>query len=436
MESIQQVWDAVLKTLKADETISDAAYEMWITCINPQTVEESNFVVFVHSTFQKNIIEQQYREKIEAAIAGVFGFDLSLQILCDEPQDVSHQKEVTEERASRDEFTFENFVVGGANEFAYRASQAVASKPASQYNPLFIYGDSGLGKTHLLHAIGNAIKKNNPNYSVLYVTGETFTNEMLRSLDSKSMSEFHFKFRENDVLLIDDVQFLANKERIQEEFFHTFDALYTNHKQIVLTSDRPPKEIAMLSDRLASRFESGLLADIQVPDLETRMLIIRRKAEEMEIHISRDVSEYIATQLKTNVRQLEGVVKSLKAQYLLTGESPSISAAQSAIRAIKKDESTAVSIDQILDEVARTTGISADDIKSNRSTAPISKARQTATFVIRELTGNSLDSIGKELGNRDHSTMTYAYNQALKRRNSDSSYKMILEDIIKNIKSR
>lgn len=435
MNSIQEVWNAVLQILKADDMISTAAYEMWIDCIRPQSVEENTFVAFVHSLFQKSIIEQQYKSKIENALTTIFGFDLSLRIYCDE-QEETQQRDIQVVPSEKFEFSFDNFVVGSANEFAYRAAMAVANNPADKYNPLFIYGDSGLGKTHLLHAIGNEIKKKNPSFNILYVTGESFTNEMLRALDSNSMGTFHMKFRENDILLIDDVQFLAGKERIQEEFFHTFDTLFTNNKQIVLTSDRPPKEISLLSDRLTSRFESGLLADIQVPDLETRILIIKRKAEEMDFRISQDICEYIASQLKTNVRQLEGVVKKMRAQYLLTGENPSISSAQASIRVIKNDTNSAISIEQILEEVTRTTGIPAEDIRSSRSTSPISKARQTATFVIRELTGLSLDAIGKELGGRDHSTMTYAYNQAIKRRDQEESYKLLLDDITKNLRSR
>lgn len=434
MDNIQQVWSAVLDILKNDDSISQASYDMWIACIQPQVVEENTLKVFVHTNFQKNIIEQQFKGKIESAIESVFGFALTLKILCDEQTE--QKVEITTSTSDDEEFTFENFVVGSANEFAYKAAVAVCNKLADQYNPLFIYGDSGLGKTHLLRAIGNEIKKKNPDLSVLYVTGETFTNEMLKALDSHSMSEFHIKFRENDVLLIDDIQFLAGKERIQEEFFHTFEALFSNNKQIVLASDRPPKEISKLEHRLASRFESGLLADIQVPDVETRMLIIKAKAEKMDFRISQDVCEYIAGQLKTNVRQLEGVVKKLRAQFLLTGENPSISAAQAAIRVIKNDVSQSISVEQILDEIARTTSISPEEIRSTRSTSPISKARQTATFVIRELTGLSLDAIGKEFGNRDHSTMTYAYNQAIKRRNEDDSYRLMLDDIIKNLRSR
>ena len=436
MESIQEVWTAVLDSLKKDDTISEVAYDMWISCIRPQTLEDNTFLAYVHSAFQKNTIEQQFKGKIEGALEKVFGFPLTLRILCDEASEITNAQKPTAITPEKYGFSFDNFVVGGANEFAYKAALAVAKNPANQYNPLFIYGDSGLGKTHLLRAIGNKVSKDNPELNVLYITGENFLNEFYRSVESKSMIDFHLKYREVDILLIDDIQFLAGKERVQEEFFHTFDSLLVDNKQVVLASDRPPKEINILDDRLRTRFESGLLTDIQLPDLETRILIIKQKAEEMDFHIPKEISEYIATQLKTNVRQLEGVVKKMRAQYLLTGDKPSISVAQSTIRVVKNDENTAITINQILDEVSRSTNISPEEIRSNRSTAPISKARQASTFVIRELTGLSLDAIGKELGGRDHSTMTYAYNQAIKKRKTDSSFKIMLEDIIKNLRAK
>ncbi|MBR3290007.1 MAG: chromosomal replication initiator protein DnaA, partial [Clostridia bacterium] len=312
-----------------------------------------------------------------------------------------------------------------------------ASKPAYHYNPLFIYGGSGLGKTHLLHAICNELLKKDLNANIVYVTGETFTNEMIESLRSSAMPSFRMKYRDADVLLIDDIQFIAHKEGIQEEFFHTFDFLYQAHRQIVLTSDRLPKEIATLEDRLRSRFESGLLADIQPPDLETRMAIITRKAEQMDMYISPEVCEYIASQLKSNIRQLEGVVKKMRAAYLLTGENPSLSSAQSAIRVVRSDmQPTPITIEKIIEEVARTMNVSPEDIRSQKSTAPISRARQTAVYIIREITGLSTEAIGKEFGGRDHSTIVYSYNKAKKTMETDVSYRHMIEDVIKNIRSR
>ena len=436
MNNLEDVWSAVLKELRQDDTISGPAFDMWISCMEPHSIREDEFVVSVRKALQRDIIEQQYRKKVQTAIETVLGFPLNLKILCHDPA----EEEAPAAPAARpvdEEYTFDNFIVGGSNKFAHAAAQAVASRPAYQYNPLFIYGGSGLGKTHLLHAICYELIKRDPNVNILYVTGETFTNEMIEALRSSSMPSFRMKYRDADILLIDDIQFIGGKEGIQEEFFHTFDFLYQSHRQIVLTSDRPPKEIATLEDRLRSRFESGLLADIQPPDLETRMVIITRKAEQMDMYINPEVCEYIASQLKTNVRQLEGVVKKMRAAYLLTGETPSLSSAQSAIRVVRNDmQPTPITIEKIIEEVARTMNVSPEDIRSQKSTAPISRARQTAVYVIREITGLSTEAIGKEFGGRDHSTIVYSYNKAKKTMETDLSYKNMIEDVIKNIRSR
>lgn len=432
MESLREVWNATLEKLKNHPQISGPAFDMWIACIEPRSIEENAFVVFVSSDFQRNIIEQQYKEKICEALESVLQFPLDLKILCNEVEEEDAPIAVL---GSNDEFTFQTFVVGDGNKFATVAAQAVANKPASQYNPLFIYGDSGLGKTHLLYAIRHEILKQNPTANVVYVTGEIFTNEFLDALNKESLPLFKTKYREADVLLIDDIQFIAKKERTQEEFFHTFDYLYQSHKQIVLTSDRPPKEISTLTDRLRSRFEWGLLADIAAPDLETRIVIIKRKAEQVGMNISNEVCEYIATQLKTNIRQLEGVVKKMRAQFILNGDTPSLASAQEAIRAIKNTTPAPITLEKVLEEVSRTTGISTEDILSKKSTKEISRARQTAIKVLREVTTMSQWDIGKAIG-RDHATIVYSTQSAEKRMKTDLSYRDMIEDIIKNLKSR
>ncbi len=432
MESLREVWNATLEKLKNHPQISGPAFDMWIACIEPRSIEENAFVVFVSSDFQRNIIEQQYKEKICEALESVLQFPLDLKILCNEVEEEDAPIAVL---GSNDEFTFQTFVVGDGNKFATVAAQAVANKPASQYNPLFIYGDSGLGKTHLLYAIRHEILKQNPTANVVYVTGEIFTNEFLDALNKESLPLFKTKYREADVLLIDDIQFIAKKERTQEEFFHTFDYLYQSHKQIVLTSDRPPKEISTLTDRLRSRFEWGLLADIAAPDLETRIVIIKRKAEQVGMNISNEVCEYIATQLKTNIRQLEGVVKKMRAQFILNGDTPSLASAQEAIRAIKNTTPAPITLEKVLEEVSRTTGVSTEDILSKKSTKEISRARQTAIKVLREVTTMSQWDIGKAIG-RDHATIVYSTQSAEKRMKTDLSYRDMIEDIIKNLKSR
>ena len=294
---------------------------------------------------------------------------------------------------------------------------AVAQNPAAAYNPLFLYGNSGLGKTHLLYAIGN---------------------EISQSIMNKTTAQFRQKYRQADVLLVDDVQFIGGKESTQEEFFHTFDALHDAKKQIVLSSDRPPKEIKVLTDRLRGRFEMGLLADIQAPDFETRMAIIKRKAEITGLEINDDLCEYIANKLKTNIRQLEGVVKKLLAKYNLTKEKPNLSIVNEAISEILNDDTPPeLTVEKIVDEVCRTYGVNSDDLRSQKSRrANINKPRQIAIYIVRELTTLSMENIGKEFGNRHYSTIVYTVQQVEKDIKNDPFLRETVEDIIKNIRER
>jgi chromosomal replication initiator protein len=311
------------------------------------------------------------------------------------------------------------------------------AKPASLYNPLFIYGNSGLGKTHLLYAIRNEIGNTYPNMKIVYIKGDEFTNELIEAIRRGTTGEFHQRYRKADVLLVDDIQFIAGKDSTQEEFFHTFNTLYEAKKQIVLTSDRPPKDIATLEERLLTRFEWGLTADIQPPDFETRIAIIKRKAELMQIDLPDNVIEYIANRLKNNIRQLEGAVKKMKAYSLLNGDAMNIQTAQTAISdIINNDQPTPFTVEKIIDEVARTYGTTVDDIKSAKRSANISSARQMAMYVVREITQMPMTSIGKEFGGRDHSTVVYAIQQIEKNIKRDPKVKATAEDIIKNIRDR
>ena len=327
--------------------------------------------------------------------------------------------------------------VGSSNKFAHAASLAVAANPAGAYNPLFIYGNSGLGKTHLLYAICNDLKRSHPEMTTLYIKGDDFTNELIDAIQHGTTSTFHQKYRKTDVLLVDDIQFIAGKDSTQEEFFHTFNSLYEAKKQIVLTSDRPPKEIQTLEDRLRTRFEWGLIADIQPPDFETRIAIIKRKAEALDLELPGDVCEYIATRLKTNIRQLEGAVKKMKANWLLNGDAPTMANAQTAISDIlNNDQPPPLTVEKIIEEVGRTFGVSPDDIRSSKRSANISNARQIAVYVVREITQLSMTTIGEEFGGRDHSTVVYAVQQVEKNMKKDSKTKAMVEDIIKNIRDR
>ena len=443
METIKEVWSGILDYLHNLDDISEVAYNVWITCIEPRTIEDGEVVVFVHTNFQKKIVSEHYADKLKDAFENVLGIPLGLKIVSGE--DLEKTTAAAPPPASGNlfdgstdqDYSFENFVVGSSNKFAHAASQAVASKPAGYYNPLFIYGGSGLGKTHLLYAICNEIRKNSLAANILFTKGEYMANELIEAIQKGQTMEFRAKYRQVDVLLIGDIQFISGKVSTQEEFFHTFDALHQANKQIVLTSDRPPREIATLEERLRTRFEMGLLADIQPPDLETRIAIIRRKAQLLDIPITDDIAEYIAGQLKSNVRQLEGAVKCMRAQYLLAGEQPTLVTAQNAIRDIRNDsQPVPITVERIINEVARTMTVTPEDIRSTKRSAPISQARQVAAYVVRSITGLPMKAIGEEFGTRDHSTIVYAIQKVESRMAKDSSFKGMVGDIIKNISEK
>ena len=435
MESFAQLFEAV-KVYCANE-ISDVPYSLWIKDIEPVRFERGVAHLYVRSIFKKDIVEEKYMDLLHRAFEAVLGFAVEIRITGegDESNDafLSDDDVNSAVQGGEYEYTFATFIVGSSNKFAHAASLAVASNPSSTYNPLFIYGGSGLGKTHLLYAIKNEILQNNPKTYILYVKGEEFTNELIEAIAGEGTRQFHDKYRTADVLLVDDIQFIGGKESTQEEFFHTFNALYHAGKQIVLTSDRPPKEIRTLEERLRTRFEWGLLADVSPPDFETRIAIIRRKAELLDMHLPDDVAEYIANRLKNNIRQLEGAVKKIKAYKTLTGTPPSIAIAQNAIRDILNDnQPISVTVERIIYEVSRTFEVSPTDIRSSKRASAISTARQVAMYVVREITQMSMANIGKEFGDRDHSTVVYAINQVEKSCENDPYFKNMVEDIIKN----
>lgn len=440
LESFNQVFDIVNDYCK--QNLSEIAYSLWIKDIEPVRFEDSTAYLKVKTEFKKNIVEEKYLDLIRKAFGVILGFDVNIVIECDEAAAKAPGKPKAAASAAAPangeyEYTFQTFIVGPSNKFAHAASLAVAANPANAYNPLFIYGASGLGKTHLLYAICDEVSKTMPEKTTIYVKGEEFTNELIDAIYHETTRNFHDKYRFADILLVDDIQFIGGKESTQEEFFHTFNSLYQDGKQIILTSDRPPKEIKTLEDRLRTRFEWGLIADIQPPDFETRTAIIRRKAELLELDLPTEVAEYIANRLKTNIRQLEGAVKKLKAYQQLANSPPSIMVAQNAIRDILNDnQPVPVTIDRIISEVGRTYGVSPQDIRSNKRSANISAARQVSAYIIREITQISMAAIGEELGGRDHSTIVYAAQQVEKKLAKDAHYKETVNDILKNIRNQ
>ncbi|MCQ2488382.1 MAG: chromosomal replication initiator protein DnaA [Clostridia bacterium] len=437
MESYSEVWTLVKDYCKSK--VTETIYSLWLEPLTMVSFED-NKIVLLTSEFKASIVKSKFMDLLNEAFESIMGFPVEIEIVTETAKRSEEKKEINQELQeayNNHELTFDNFIVGNSNRFAYAASQAVASTPGQAYNPLFIYGNSGLGKTHLLNAICTEIRKNNPNSKIIYIRCEDFTNELIQSIERKTTTQFHDKYRTADILLIDDIQFLAGKTQTQEEFFHTFNKLYEENKQIVLTSDRPPKEIALLEDRIKGRFEWGLLADIQPPDIETRMAIIKRKASDLNLSLPDEVVQYIAEKIKSNVRQLEGAVKKLNALCTISGHEPTVILAQKAIKDILSDnQPISVTIDKILNEVARTYNVSVENILSKKRTAEISNARQAAMYIVREITSLPMEKIGEEFGGKNHSTVIYSIKECEKAMETNSTTRATIQGIMNNINEK
>ncbi len=436
MDSFEQAWELICEYCKSQ--ITGVAYKTWFSSLKPVSLDFENNVATIEAPneFHMQTLLRGYADVLNRAFESVFGAPIQLSLVV--PQaDAPAKQETPAPDDDSYELTFDTFVVGPSNRFAHAACQAVAAKPALLYNPLFIYGNSGLGKTHLLSAVSKEFMRNFPDCSVVYVKSEDFTNEIIDAIARGTTAALRAKYRSADLLLIDDVQFIAGKNSTQEEFFHTFNTLHEAKKQIILTSDRPPKDIATLEDRLKTRFEWGLTADIQPPDYETRISIINRKAASMDFTIPENVSEYIANRLKSNVRQLEGAVKKLRAFHLLENKPINVATAQSAISDIMNNsQPTPVTVDKIIEEVARTYLVAPEDIRSQKRNSVISTARQVSIYIVREITQMSMVEIGQTFGGRDHSTIVYALRQMESKLERDPRTRDTVDDIIKNIRSR
>ena len=437
MESFNDVLDAAKQYCR--EHTAEATYQYYISGLEAVSFENSNCVtLLVRNDFIRGILEDRYTGLMKAAFKAALGFDVEVKFTI--PQPDPEEEEAREDREERlpvgqYAFTFENFIRGPSNQFAFAAAQAVAANPSGAYNPLFIYGPSGLGKTHLLHAIKFEVAKNHPDFNIVYVDCEVFTNEIIEAVKNGTTELFRQKYRLADVLLIDDIQFLAGKESTQEEFFHTFNTLHNDGRQIVIASDRPAKEIKSLEERLRTRFEWGLTADIQPPDFETRVAIVKRKAELLNLDLPNDVAEYIANHLKQNIRQLEGAVKKLNAYYLLEGIEPCIGVTTTAIKDTLNDsQPIPVTIEKILNEVARTYNVMPSDIRGKKRNANVSAARQMTMYIIREVTGMSMEAIGQEF-QRDHSTVVYSIKTMEENIKRDQHLKEMCSDIMKNVRT-
>jgi chromosomal replication initiator protein len=441
-----EIWQKSLNLIKTE--LTEVSYNTWLKPIEPIAIHDHTIILAVANDFSKGILEARYSSLIINALKQVSSqeYHLEFTVPGTEAYIKATQTQTETENKNKDTFdnlnlnpkyVFDTFVIGNSNRFAHAASLAVAEAPAKAYNPLFIYGGVGLGKTHLMHAIGHFILGQNPSAKVVYVSSEKFTNELINSIRDDKNVAFRNKYRNVDVLLVDDIQFIAGKERTQEEFFHTFNALHEANKQIIISSDRPPKEIPTLEDRLRSRFEWGLITDIQPPDLETRIAILRKKAEIEGIDVPNEVMQHIAEKIQSNIRELEGALIRIVAYSSLTNKDVTIELASEALKDIfSASKPKEVTVSLIKEVVAEHCGVKIDDFNSKRRPRSISYPRQIAMYLCRELTDLSLPKIGDEFGGRDHTTVIHAHEKISKDLETNRDVKSKIETIIKDIKGK
>nr|WP_240259614.1 chromosomal replication initiator protein DnaA [Clostridium perfringens] len=450
---LNNLWEQALNIIKGE--ISEISFNTWIKSCTPISISDNLLKLSVPNEFTKGILDTRYKDLLIQALKIVTSRKFKIEFylesdLEEEKENEEKQKEEKKENTNdvdgsivvsdemsatlNPKYTFQSFVIGNSNRFAHAASLAVAESPAKAYNPLFIYGGVGLGKTHLMHAIGHYILQENPKAKVVYVSSEKFTNELINAIKDDKNEEFRNKYRKVDVLLIDDIQFIAGKERTQEEFFHTFNALHEENKQIILSSDRPPKEIPTLEDRLRSRFEWGLIADIQPPDFETRMAILKKKADVEGLNVPNEVMVYIATKIKSNIRELEGALIRIIAYSSLTNRDVSVDLASEALKdIISNKESAPVTVKTIQESVSNYYNLRIEDLKSQRRTRNIAYPRQIAMYLSRKLTDMSLPKIGEEFGGRDHTTVIHAYEKISENLKTDEGLQSMINDITKKL---
>ena len=442
MESLSELWDAACTYIKTDGGITSAVFSLWLAPLQPAAFDGEKVTLTIDNEFKYGIVTKKFTELLEQAFFNALAFPVRVEILLVEKEKEEETPVSAAASSSADELvinnranSFENFVVGKSNNYAYAAAKKVAENPGKTYNPLFIYGKSGLGKTHLLKAIENYMKSQNPDASIIYVTSENFTNDIIEHVRfSNNPAEMREKYRRADALLVDDIQFIAGKNSIEEEFFHTFNALTENGKQIVLSSDNPPNEIPKLTERLKNRFEWGLMADIQPPDFEMRMAIIKNKADALSFSIPDAVVEFIAEQVSHNVRQLEGAVKKLQAICVLLDTTPTIEITKDAIKELMNTtQPVSVVREKILEQVSAVMGVSVNNITSDKRDKNIKDARQMAMYIIREMTGMSLEEIGKCFNGKTHSTVKHSIDSVADKMDKDKEYKGLVENIIKNV---
>lgn len=436
--NIDEILDKA-KTLIKDE-MSELSFKTWIEPLRISSIDNNKIYLIATDSFKKDSVESRYKDLLINAFNMVLQRNCEIYIILnseDKKVEAKNNLSTSNIKYSNSflnpNYSFDTFVVGDNNRFAHAAALAVAEAPATAYNPLFLYGGVGLGKTHLMHAIGNEVLRKNNNFKVVYVTSEVFTNEFINSVRDNSTDNFRKKYRDIDVLLIDDIQFIAGKEKTQEELFHTFNFLKENNKQIVLSSDRPPRDILLLEDRLKSRFEWGILADVSMADYETRLAILRKKTQEKQIIIDDDILKDIATKIDSNIRELEGVFNKLVAQSSLTNMPITIEMAEIAINSVIKQKESIISIDYIQEIVCKYFDINTKDLKSSQRSNDIAFPRQIGMYLCRILTNESFPKIGESFGNRDHTTVMHAFKKIEKEIKEKKDTKLIVESVKKII---
>lgn len=439
----EELWNKSLAII--EERVGGPIIELWFRPIKLSQMKEQVATVEIPNRFFKEWIEDNYPDLIAESLGGILGTPVAVKYKIAEKLDPNLRKmdarlETRRQKlASRGiylnpKYTFENFVTGQSNQFAHAAAKAVAESPGKVYNPLFIYGGVGLGKTHLITAIGNAVIDKRPDMSVIFVSAEQFTNEVVSAIRHEKMGELKEKYRNVDLLLLDDIHFIANKTQTQEEFFHTFNTIYEKQKQIVISSDKPPKEIGAVTDRLRSRFSMGLIADIQPPELETKVAILQKKAEAEKIFIPEDVAYYLASKVKSNIRELEGCLIRLGAQSSLTGKPINKDMAKTVLKDLIDDDERPVTADQIQRIVSDHFALKVSDLKARKRTKEVALPRQIAMFLCKQLTNLSLSDIGKAFGGKDHATVIYACKQVEEKRTKEEAFNRMIEGLIRKIK--
>lgn len=448
MHIIQEKWSDILNMIKIEHDVSDVSFNAWLEPLEVYKVEGNVVTIIVtNGSMALDYINKKYLLPLKVSIAETIGQDFEISLVL--PEDIKEEfkeppaaapaslNENIEKANLNPRYTFDTFVVGNNNKMAHAASLAVAESPGEAYNPLFIYGGVGLGKTHLMHSIAHFVLQKNPNAKVLYVTSEYFTNELIDSIrngNNTTMSKFREKYRNIDVLLIDDIQFIIGKESTQEEFFHTFNSLHSAKKQIIISSDKPPKDMEILEERFRSRFEWGLIADITLPDYETRMAILHKNEEMNGYNISEDVIKYIATNIKSNIRELEGAFNKVMAGAKLEKKEVTLELAEQALKdIISPDEKKVITPEYIISVVAEHYGVTPADLSGNKRNSKIVMPRQVSMYLCREIISTPLKNIGKALGNRDHTTVMHGIEKIENELQNDDNLKNTIDILKKKI---